>query len=771
MKSCKLNFDTMKIQSMCFAFLACFLAFPFPESPGQSSVDPNLGFVYPAGGQRGQTFEITLGGRNLRSAKGIVVTGSGIYGTIVGYHANHQRLYQAYLRDLGKAMNASLRGAEGVDGFEAPTSVKVGNRMTEVPGNATFSKLQSLSPKELALYAKTYRLKEGVQRNRQLDERVTVELTIEDFATIGDREIRLLTNTGLSNPLRFQVGSSQELSEREPNDRSPSNGVAPESPVTFNGQIMPGDVDRHRFTAEAGQTLVIEARARQLIPYLADAVPGWFQATLALRDGQGNELAFADDYRFSPDPVIFYEIPRSGSYEIAIRDAIYRGRSDFVYRISVGEETFITQMFPLGGQANLRSDARIAGWNLPSERIRLNTEAGKASVHRGFIGKNEHRSNAAFYAVDSLPEIRESAANDRMDVAQEVDFPVTLNGVIERPGDQDWIRFEGQAGQAIAVDVLARRLRSPLDSLIRLMDGQGNLLSWNDDADQENIGMLTHHADSSIQAILETGGVYYIQISDTRNKGGEEFAYRLRLSPPRPDFQVYAMPSSLTLGPGQSARLRFQVDRKEGFDGAIRVELAQAPEGFVLSGARFSETANVVEATLTAPERVSQRPFPIRLEARSERAGEVLVRQVVASDKVTQAFITPHIVPSEALMVYAAGARRWYPKVSLTDPDPLRLRAGERKRMKLVLGHTKQRARLSLKLLQAPEGIRLADAKQTLGGMVFFLEASSDFDSKDAGNVIIDAFAEIENNGKAGKKTRRISLGPLPAIPVERIQL
>ena len=98
---------------------------------------------------------------------------------------------------------------------------------------------------------------------------------------------------------------------------------------------MPGDVDRFRFTAEKGQKLVIETHARSLIPYLSDAVPGWFQATLSLYDNKGNEVAFVDDYRFNPDPVMFYEIPKSGEFELKICDSIYRGREDFVYRVAI----------------------------------------------------------------------------------------------------------------------------------------------------------------------------------------------------------------------------------------------------------------------------------------------------------------------------------------------------------------------------------------------------------------------------------------------------
>jgi hypothetical protein len=130
-----------------------------------------------------------------------------------------------------------------------------------------------------------------------------------------------------------------------------STGLRINLPAVVNGQIAPGGVNRYRFHARKGQQIVAAVRARELMPYLADAVPGWFQATLALYDGKGRELAYDDDYRFHPDPVLHYEIASDGEYSLEIKDAIYRGREDFVYRITVGELPFVTSIFPLGGSA------------------------------------------------------------------------------------------------------------------------------------------------------------------------------------------------------------------------------------------------------------------------------------------------------------------------------------------------------------------------------------------------------------------------------------
>ena len=110
------------------------------------------------------------------------------------------------------------------------------------------------------------------------------------------------------------------------------------------------------------------ASARELIPYLADAVPGWFQAALALYDAKGKELAYDDRLPVSSRPGLHCEIPKDGEYVIEIKDSIYRGREDFVYRITLGELPFVTSIFPLGGPAGAQTTVELKGWNLAGDQ-------------------------------------------------------------------------------------------------------------------------------------------------------------------------------------------------------------------------------------------------------------------------------------------------------------------------------------------------------------------------------------------------------------------
>jgi len=57
---------------------------------------------------------------------------------------------------------------------------------------------------------------------------------------------------------------------------------------------------------------VLSVEARSLLPFIADAVPGWFDPQLTVYDAAGKQVAFADDHRTRPDPVLFFCPPADG---------------------------------------------------------------------------------------------------------------------------------------------------------------------------------------------------------------------------------------------------------------------------------------------------------------------------------------------------------------------------------------------------------------------------------------------------------------------------
>jgi hypothetical protein len=487
--------------------------------------------------------------------------------------------------------------------------------------------------------------------NPQLAEDVTIRIVLAPDAEPGERELRLKTALGLSNPLAFYVGRLPEYTEKEPKSSTTEAGMSITLPAIVNGQILPGDVDRFRFQARKGQQLVAAASARELLPYLADAVPGWFQATLTLYDAKGNELTYDDDYKFHPDPVLYYEIPKDGEYVIEIRDAIYRGREDFVYRITVGELPFITSIFPLGGQVDAQTTVELKGWNLPAGKLTMDAKDKEPGTYPLFVRKEELISNCVPFAVDKLPECLEQEPNYPQGSAQPVSLPVIVNGRIDREGDVDVFRFESCAGDKIVAEVYARRLDSPLDSVLKLTDANDHQLAANDDHEDKGAGLTTHQADSWLSATLPANGTYYLHISDAQHKGGEAYSYRLRISPPQPDFELRVVPSSINARAGATAAVTVYALRKDGFSNDIALMLKDAPRGFKLSGGKLPANQDQVRLMLTVPPMPSEEPISLRLEGRAIIQGREVVHPAVPAEDMMQAFFYRHLVPAKDLKV------------------------------------------------------------------------------------------------------------------------
>jgi hypothetical protein len=731
---------------------------PGPFGPRQ----PHIGYVYPAGGRQDDDFEVTVGGQFLSGTTEVIVSGGGVRATVGEYDrplsGKEFAELQEKMQEVRERVQAEIKKARASGRFANYRRIfqeaadEAGVDAEQLRKLEEFRKLQT-DPKR--------------QLNLQLAEKVTLAIKVAPDAEPGPRQLRLRSPGGLSNPLSFYVGQFPEHRETEPNDTTPNTAIQGPLPVVVNGQILPGDVDRFRFEARRGERLVIAASARELMPYLADAVPGWFQATLALYDSEGNEVAYADDFRFHPDPIVYYEIPEEGHYVLEIKDAIYRGREDFVYRITLGEVPFVTGVFPLGTCEGEQATIELAGWNLPRETITLDTEPKGPGVHPISVTGPEHLSNSVRFAVDTLPESLDQEPNDDAPGAQWLELPRIVNGRIDRPGDWDIFRFQGHAGDRLVAEVHARRLGSPLDSVLQLTDAEGRQLALNDDHEDKGSGLTTHHADSRIDATLPSLGTYYLRLGDTQGAGGSAYGYRLRISPPRPDFELRLVPASVSARPGQTVPITVYALRKDGFAEDIALRLKDAPLGFRLSGAWVPAGQDQVRVTLTTPLTALEEPVSLSMEGHAVIDGRGVRRPAVPAEDMTQAFVYRHLVPADDLLVTVTGSGRVGGPLRLVGDGPVELPAGGTAEVRIVTPARLFVDQVELELSDPPEGITIDDVSSIAGGGAIVLRADADkLEPGLKGNLIVDAFVARSLRGQPGNN-RRFPVGILPAIPFE----
>lgn len=275
------------------------------------------------------------------------------------------------------------------------------------------------------------------------------DVTLPVGTPAGNYAVTVRSPAGPSNAASFAVDLFPAVAEQEPND-SPSTGQKIALPVSIAGTIgKAGDVDYYRFEAAAGQEIGVQA-----IP----ADPAKLEPILALTDVNGNLVAE------SGTGLLGYRCEKAGTYALGIRDRDYRG-GELAYRLHLGDIPIVTGVFPLGLQRGTEAEIKLDGVHLGASRfVKLKAPADAAPGTRLPLGSTALGSPGVM--VGEFPELRSSGASA-------LAVPGTGNGTITRAGQPDTWRFPARKGQRLIVEVNARRLGSPLDSTIDILDAQG----------------------------------------------------------------------------------------------------------------------------------------------------------------------------------------------------------------------------------------------------------------------------------------------------------
>lgn len=122
--------------------------------------------------------------------------------------------------------------------------------------------------------------------------------------------------------------------------------------------------------------------------------------------------------------------------------------------------------------------------------------------------------------VGALPELNEREPNNRLDEAQEIALPATINGAISVGTEVDSFKFKATKGQTIVLDVDASQRGSALDSTLVLYDTKGRELARSEDV---------NGFDSLLNFTVPDSGEFVAQIRDFEYRGGGNFTYRLHV--------------------------------------------------------------------------------------------------------------------------------------------------------------------------------------------------------------------------------------------------
>jgi hypothetical protein len=388
------------------------------------------------------------------------------------------------------------------------------------------------------------------------------------------------------------------------------------------------------------------------------------------------------------------------------------------------------------------------------------------------VRAGDYVSNHRPFAVDTLPECFSRKPNNSKATAQWVTLPIIVNGRIDKPGQWDVFRFNGGAGDEIVAEVIARRLDSPLDSVLKLTDAAGNQLAFNDDYEDKGAGLQTQYADSYLRVTLPAAGAYYLYLGDAQHQGGPEYAYRLRLGPPRPDFALRLVPSSLSVRRGMSVPFTIYALRRDGFSNEIKLALKDAPPGFTLSGGTVPADKDQARVTLMAPTASEEHFFDLSVEGRALIEGHPVVHPAIPAENMMQAFAYRHLVSSKELKVSLTDRPPLRFAFKILDPTPVKIPAGGTTEVRVRTPARAFTNNFQLELNEPPDGISIENVVQGDAETTIVLHCdAARIKPRATGNLIVNILAKRQGAAPAGGKAqgnqRRVALGTLPAIPFE----
>lgn len=611
---------------------------------------PYPGYYYPSGMQVGTKIRLVIGGTGMWGVRGAYVTGEGVEVTkivkVPGFPRAVGRTQPGWVVDW---LYDILEGKD--------------KKHRELPPEATIEDtdwdectwwfyLDERDDLELQIVARDrYTPENYPQATPALDNLLILDIEAKPDAPPGRRDIIIYDGHSASAPHSFFVTKEPHVGEkffviptraqrktlRLPATLHLPTEIPPQTPpVYLDGQVWPGETDCYQLVLKKGQNLVCALTGRELLPYLGDAVPGFFNPELRLYNAANKRVAGADDYHYLPDPVLTYKVPEDGTYRLEVCDNLYRGRSDFVYFVNC--YTTETDRPPYTPQERAFACFPPAAPHVPP------VAEGKRRVETGTI---------------DMPgrEVRHF-------------LDITEPGV--------W-KFE----------LFARRLGAPIDGVMKLYGPMGKLpLSaaprlavWDDDPARlyalKNVGdddkpiiktnML--YVGSVIQTECDPVGTwkfaepgrYCVVVSDRVGLGGESYDYKLVMEPFKPTFEVYSYASAFVAQGERAASFKAYVLRR-GFEGPITFD---STDDWEVDGT-FTEDGQVeTDVAVTSLKGAWKGVKCVQLTASGELPnGETVRVRVTPCDPTEQAFAYTHLLPQAGFFFCAPSEQE------ILQPDP-----------------------------------------------------------------------------------------------------
>jgi hypothetical protein len=268
---------------------------------------------------------------------------------------------------------------------------------------------------------------------------------------------------------------------------------------------------------------------------------------------------------------------RSGLFTLLIAVGCAMGQSPVLHRLS-----------PLGIPAGKTTEVKLIGerldditdvWcSIPNIRIEtthdarllVTTPKDAAGIVALRVATTNGVSDLAMLVIDDLPSVAESATN------RSVIRGLAVDGTTDELAF-DFYSFDAKKGTPISIDIIASRIGSKLDPVLRILDTEKRETAFCEDASGAA-------RDCRIHFRPQATGKYLLEVRDIAYGGGPQFFYRMRLGEfafATCTFPLVARPNDevVVLGPKgeRLPRVRAQEYYADTGGGFVAIRTAELP--------------------------------------------------------------------------------------------------------------------------------------------------------------------------------------------------
>ncbi|MFM7186426.1 MAG: hypothetical protein ACKO14_01275 [Armatimonadota bacterium] len=488
---------------------------------------PKIAAVYPAGAKTGSSVEVALRGANLSAAKELLVLGApGVTAKLqkggVAPDQMSRPLLNAWCSTCHEVRSADNR-VLSPDAWEQTVDRMIKLRGADIPKVARDKIVDYLQASARA----------GV---------VTAKFDIAPNAPAGTREVRLVTDFGISAGFRFEVGTLPEVT---------ANGDVQsiEVPSIVNGTLAAsGQKDRYRFHASKGEKVSFNCKGYRL----NEQSVSYFNPVLQIEDAKGKVVAKSLG-KVGLDPLLHWTAPTDGDYTVVVRDLLWKGNPASIYRMTIGNIPTDITLTPAVGRPGQVLEAQVADG--PSIKVKLPSDiTGIARVATPL-------GDAPVLIRDIMDG---GTAVTSTDLATAVTLPAMFSGEIKRSGQID--TYKVRALQYAGFELYASRMQSAMRAKVVIKNSKGEVVHSRIQSDDGDI---------AIGDGFRSDGEYTVEISSANGQSGpytwESVVGKVR------DFMVISTPDGINLSPGRIGALEVRASRRDGISEPIRVTVRNPP--------------------------------------------------------------------------------------------------------------------------------------------------------------------------------------------------